>query len=216
MSMFQVERRQREAAKPKQLRKRGLLPMALVERSHETMLIQAPVEELRQAMAHVDGHGRMELQISGEGGSRRAIIKHVEHDPFKRELIHVTLQEVADEDTVKMDIPVVAIGHSELAEGSGVALQTVTDHLKVRGRVMDLPEHVEVDISNLGVGEHICAGDIPLPNGVELLTPADVMLFNMMLIREPSLETTTETEAETGELGASEETATGSEPAEEG
>jgi large subunit ribosomal protein L25 len=188
--------------------------MALVERTHETMLIQAPVEELRRAMAHVDGHGRMEFQIEGEDGSRRAIVKHVEQDPMKQELIHVTLQEVADEDMVKIDVPVVAIGHSAEADGSGVALTTVTDHLKIRGRMMDLPERIEVDISNLGVGEHISASEITLPPGVELLSPADATLFTVTLIREPDTTVPNEAEAETGEVGA--EGAPSASPGEQG
>lgn len=195
MSMFQVEKRERGTAKPKQLRKRGVLPMALVDRSHETMLIQAPVDSLREAMAHVDGHGRLEFQIEGEKKTRNAIVKHIEQDPLRHELIHVTLQEVSDGDTVKMDVPVVPTGHPEDLDSKGVTLQAVTDHLKLRGQFSSLPESIEVDISQLSVGHHISAGEVELPEGVELMTAADATLFTMTVNRanlEP--ETSEETE----------------------
>ncbi|MGV3617788.1 MAG: 50S ribosomal protein L25 [Fimbriimonas sp.] len=201
MSMFQVEPRLREGAKPKQLRKKGLLPMALVERTHETMLLQAPANDLQEAMRHLDGHGAMELQINGENGPRKAIVKRIEKDALRQELIHVTLQEVSDDDQVKMDLPIILRGHSE-DEGEGVSITQTLDSLKVRGKLRDMPDHVEVNVDGLTVGHHIDAGQISLPEGIESLTPADATVVTVTLIREPVLEVPNETEAETGEIGA--------------
>ena len=195
MSMFQVERRQREGAKPKQLRKSGLLPMALVERSHETMLLQAPVEELREAMRHVDGHGALEIQIGGENSSRKAIIKHIEQDALRRELIHVTLQEVSDDDQVKLDLPIILRGHPDDA-GEGVTLTQTLDHLKVRGQLKKIPDHIEVDVSTLSAGHHVEVNQLSLPEGVECLSPMDATVVTMMLVREPELEATETEEME--------------------
>ncbi len=201
MSMFQVERRQREGAKPKQLRKKGLLPMALVERTHETTLIQAPVDQLREAMRHVDGHGALQLQIEGESTPRKAIVKHVEQDALKRELIHVTLQEVSDDDPVKLEVPIVLRGHPE-SEGQGVTLTQVLTTLKVRGRLRDMPEHIDVDVSQLAVGGHIEVGQLSLPENVECQTDAHATIATLSYVREPDTTVPNETEAETGEIGA--------------
>ena len=100
-----------------------------------------------------------------------------------------------------MDVPIVATGHSEELEGGGVALQTPTDHVKLRGRMIDLPERLEIDVSQLKTGEHIAASDVPLPAGVELISAPDATLFTMTAIRQEALEVPTEAEAETGELG---------------
>lgn len=200
MSMFQVAKRQ--DAKPKQLRKQGMLPMALVERTHETVLIQAPVAQLREAMGRLDSHGRMEFQMEGSSATRRAIVKHIEQDVLRHELIHVTLQEVADDDLVKMDVPVVASGHADL--GEGVSLTPITDHLKVRGKMSAIPERIEVDVTNLAVGDHVAASDICLPEGVDLLSPADATLFTVSIIRE-----------EPAEMGLTEEEAPAEVPATE-
>lgn len=201
MSMFQVAKR--EAAKPKQLRKQGMLPMALVERTHETVLIQAPVNSLREAMARLDSHGRMEFQMEGSTTTRRAIVKHIEQDALRHELIHVTLQEVADDDLVKMDVPVVATGHADL--GEGVSLTTITDHLKVRGKMSAIPERIEVEVTNLAVGDHVAAGDIALPEGVDLLSPADATLFTVSIIRDEPAETGLVEEEAPAETPATEE-----------
>jgi large subunit ribosomal protein L25 len=175
--------------------------MALVERSHETVLLQAPVSELKEAMRHVDGHGALELQIGGESGSRKAIVKHVEQDALRRELIHVTLQEVSDDDQVKIDLPVVLRGQAA-DDGQGVTVTQTLDHVKVRGRLRDIPDHLEVDISDLSVGHHIEVSQLSLPDGIECLTSADSTVVTMNYVREPDLEVPNEVEAETGVLGA--------------
>ncbi|HSI73733.1 MAG TPA: hypothetical protein VK934_11215, partial [Fimbriimonas sp.] len=135
MALFTVQPRSRSTSKPKQLRKQGILPMALVERTHETMLIQATVISLRDAMRNADGLGRLEFKIDGEKGSRKAIVKHVEHDALKHELLHVTLQEVTDDDQVKLDVPVRAVGEPASSGEAEILLTAVTDHVKLRGRL---------------------------------------------------------------------------------
>lgn len=213
MSMFQVEPRPREGAKPKQLRKNGLLPMALVERSHETMLLQAPMDDLREAMRHLDSHGAMELQISGEKGPRKAIVKHIEKDAIRRELIHVTLQEVSDEDQIKMDLPIVLRGHVE--DEQGITLTQVLDHLKVRGKLKDMPDHLEISVAGMAAGSHLEAGQIELPEGIESLTPGDSTVATLAYVREPVLETPDETESAADAQGADADSALNPAPEED-
>jgi large subunit ribosomal protein L25 len=200
MSVFTVQRRSRTSDKPKQLRRSGMLPMALIERSHETTLLQANTEALRKAIRQSDGLGRIELQIEGEKGSRKAIVKHVESDPLKHELIHVTLQEVSEDDSIKVDIPVVAIGEPKAMETDELILTHVTDHLKVKGKMSSLPERIEVDVTNLEAGGHINASDIQLPEGIELISSPESTLFSL---RHPA--TVTESVPAEGEEQSAEE-----------
>lgn len=162
--------------------------MALVERSHETMLIQAPLDALRRAMRDADGLGRLDIQIDGEANPRKAIVKHVEQDALKHQLLHVTLQEVSEDDQVKMDVPVVAVGEPTAMETGELLLLAVTDHVKLRGRLADMPDHLEVDVTGLEAGHHIQASDVPLPNGIELMSSGDATLFSLRAAEEPNLE----------------------------
>ncbi len=188
MSIFTVQRRSRSTSKPKQLRREGMLPMALVERSHETMLIQAPTDALRRAMNNADGLGRLNIQIEGEATPRKAIVKHIEQDALKHQLIHVTLQEVSEDDQVKMDVPVVAIGEPAAMATEDLMLMAVTDHVKLRGRLADMPDHLEVDVTGLEPGHHIEASDVTLPNGIELMSSGDATLFSLRSREEATAE----------------------------
>lgn len=184
MSVFQVSRR--SSGKAKHLRAQGIIPMGLVERSNVTLPLQVSQEHFNEA-ARQGGHTQVEIQIEGESKPRKAIFKAIDMDPMRHEITHITLQEVTGDSQVKMDVPVVAVGHNEDSKAAGVTLTAVTTSLKVRGRVDAIPESIEVDVSNLHAGEHISASDVTLPEGVELMSPADAIVFSNTIDKAPEL-----------------------------
>lgn len=186
MSVLQVQ--PRAAGKPAKLRRQGLLPMALVGRDHSTTLIQASELDLRRAMAAADGLGRMDLAIEGEKKPRKVMVKHVDKDFVHQQILCVTLVEVSADDVVRLDLPIVATHLREDFEGSGLSLMHPTDHIKVRGKMSSMPERIEVDLSHLEVGHHINAGDLQLPEGLELISSPDATVFSLQVLRVASLE----------------------------
>src|SRR5688572_16405406 len=167
MSVLQVERR--TAGKPAQLRRKGVLPMALIGRDNSTTLIQASEIALRKAMAAADGLGRMDLEIEGEKKPRKVMLRSIEKNFIDQQILCATLVEVSADDVVKIDLAIVAINVPEDFEGHGLSLTHPTDHIKVRGKMSSMPERIEVDLSGLEVGHHINAGDVQLPEGIELI-----------------------------------------------
>ncbi len=195
MATFNVTPRSDRGEKPKHLRKQGFVPLAIVGRDHKTVSAKATVAALRAAVHGADSHGVIELQVEGEPGVRKTMLKSIDGDSLARVVLSATFQEVSNEDRVKADVPVVAIGHIAEPEGNeNLMLTTVTTLLHVRAKVMDLPDHIEVDVSKLTNGEHISAGAITLPAGVELVSSPEVVLFTVSRVAEPVL---TESELET-------------------
>ena len=177
MPVFNVQKRGK--SKPSQLRRNGEVPMALVDRDHQTTMIQASADSLREALRHTDSHGRLELKLDGDKKSRKAIVKAFDQDPVRHELLHVTLQVVADDDQVKLDVPVIGHGSPIDAESPEVTLMQVTDHVKLRGKMSSMPERIEVDLSGLQAGHHIEAKDLDLPEGIDLISSPDATIFSM-------------------------------------
>lgn len=203
MGTFQAQRRPEDAPKPHQMRRQGWIPMALISRDHGTTLLQAQRTEVNRALHHLDGHGRIDLAVDDDKKTRKVIVKQVDHNPLQGGILNVTLQEVSDKDVVKLDVAVIPIGHSEDSEGQGAVLTQPTTHVKVQGKMGDLPAHLEVDVSGLHIGEHINAGDIKLPDGVKLISSADATLFSLQILRAVSLEPEVPTEPIEGEGEAS-------------
>lgn len=205
MGSFQAQRRSGTSGKPHQLRREGWIPMALISRDHGTTLLQAQRSDVKLALHQLDGHGRIDLTIADEKGTKKVIVKHVDNDPLRGGILNVTLQEVGDKDVMKLDVPVVSINHPADSESQGAVLNQPTTHIKLQGKMSDLPAHVEVDVSGLTVGHHINAGDIVLPNGVKLVSSPDATLFGLQVLRAVSLEPDVPVEPIEGEAPAAAE-----------
>jgi large subunit ribosomal protein L25 len=181
--------------------------MALTRRDHTTIELQAPMLAVRRAAKGADDHGRFELRLPGEP-PMMVIIKHQEIDYIHHRPLHLALQEVSDEDVMRLDIPVVSIGTPDAVTNSLAMLVQPTDHVKLRGRMKDMPEHLEADVSGMQIGDSIHAGDLTLPAGVELMSAPEATIF---IVQVQKVVTVEEAVPE-GEAAAEE----GAEAAEEG
>lgn len=214
MSTFTLSPRAERGEKPKHLRQKGLIPIAIIDREHKTHAVKAPLAALQAAVRGADEHGVIEFQIEGEPGVRKAMLRSIDGDAIARKVLCATFQEVGEGDRVKADLHVVATGHAATGEGDvNLMLTAVTAVLHVRAKVSDLPNHLDVDVSKLALGEHISAGDVTLPAGVELLSSPDTVLFTLSRIAEPVLtEESIETTAD-GEVQAEDDAGEATEPA---
>src|SRR5215212_597248 len=131
--------------KAKVLRRAGLLPLALTRRNHTTIELQAPLADLLRAVHGSDSHGRFEVEVPGQG-KMRVILKQQDIDYLRKIPLHATLMEVADQDVVTMDVAVTPTGTPVAVEDGAGRLVQPTDHVKVRGKMSDMPEHLEVDV----------------------------------------------------------------------
>lgn len=184
MSVLHAKSRvQGPASQLKQLRKEGFVPIALIDNNRETVLIKAQAREARAAIAGAGGIGRLTLKIEGEQRDRNVIIKYVDLDTLLHQLVSVTLAEVREDEKIKVDLEVTPIGvPAAVAEGAATLTQP-TSHVKLRGKVSDLPQKFEVDVSGMELHHAFTAHDLELPEGVELLSSPDATLFSVQLIK---------------------------------
>ena len=156
MPALQVEDRDVTKTKPTHLRKQGIIPLALTRRDHTTINLQAPVDELKAALKHADGHGRFEVKLSGEK-TIKVILKQQTYDWLHHKPLSATLQEVGEDDILKLDVPVFSVGTPEAVSNGEAMLTQPTSHVKLRGKVADMPEQLEIDVSHMGVGDSVPA-----------------------------------------------------------
>lgn len=189
MSVLHVQKRdQGPASQLKKLRKEGFVPMALIDGKHQVVLVKAPMREARAAIAGAGGVGRLAIKVEGESKERNVIVKQVDQDVLRHELLTVTLAEVRMDDLIKADIEVVPVGVPQAVAEGHATLTQPTSHIKVRGKVSDLPEKIEVDVSGMETSHAITAHELALPAGIELQSSGDATIFSVQVIRAVSLE----------------------------
>lgn len=183
MVLLEVEERDGATA-PKQVRKAGLVPMALVEAGEATRLIQAPLSDVKRAIGHSSGVGMFELQVKGESQKRTVIVKQLDQDYVRRQLLNVTVMQITRDQVLTSDIPVTALGTPQAIEDHVGVLLSPTSHVKVKGKAMDLPSHIEVDVSGMQIGDSISVEQLTLPAGVEISSSHDAVLFSLQPLRQ--------------------------------
>jgi len=212
MAALQAEPRDPNKTKPAHLRRSGLIPLALTRRDHSTLTLQASVDSLRAAIKQADGHGRFEMTLSG-GDTIKVILKQQAFDWLHHKPLSATLQEVGEDDVLKLDVPVVSSGTPQAVKDGEAMLTQPTSHIKLRGKVADMPEQIEVDVSGLGIGDSVSAHELELPDGVDLVSSGEATLFVCQVIRAITEADLTPSvgeepaEGEEGEEGGGEEAA---------
>ena len=174
---------ERSNTKPKQLRREGIVPIGLVERGKPTRLVQATAVAVKSALMHTTGARMLEVQVEGEAKKWTVMVKQVDHEVITGKILTVTLAEVSKTEAMVTDVPVTHSGTPQSVLDGIAMLGHPTTHLKLKGKGMDLPASIDVDVSGMQVGDSISAGDVELPKGVELISSSDATLFAVQITR---------------------------------
>ena len=111
------------------------------------------------------------LSIKVGEKSQAAILKDVQRHPAKRQILHLDLQRIVEDKQIKMNVPIHYVGEDVavgVKDGGGTVTKMVTD-VEVTCLPKDLPEYLDVDISQLDLNEMLYLTDIKVPDGVEIV-----------------------------------------------
>ena len=192
-----IERREgRGTPKSHALRRTGKVPGVVYGHgSSDTIAIE---RKALDDLLHRGGRtGLVELRLDGKKFDM-ALLREVQIDPVSRKPIHVDLQRVSANETVHAKLPIATVGTPDGVRNFAGVMDVIVHELEVEGPANRIPEHLEVDVTALGVHEHVTAADVPLPAGFKLLTPPETVVVSI----EPSR---TARELEEAAPGAAEE-----------
>ncbi|HEY5600833.1 MAG TPA: 50S ribosomal protein L25 [Patescibacteria group bacterium] len=154
--------------KVKKLRKDGKIPGHVFGRNVKTVHVSVEKKDFLKTYNQVGETGLVNLKI-GASEERPVLVRNTQFDPLTDEVIHIDFFQVNLKEKVTANVPLEIIGEAPAVEQKlGVLLTPVTE-LEVEALPTDLPEKIEVDVSNLNaVDEAILVGDLKIPSGVEV------------------------------------------------
>lgn len=175
------------------LRKSGRVPAVVYGKGRESLSLQLGENEVRKVVSHLTG--LIELSINGK--NHHVIVRDVQKDPLIGRVIHVDFQEVALNQPIDAEVPIVLVGEAEaVGVKAGGVLQQPVREIMVRGLPNELPEEITVDIRTFEVGDTLILENIPLPKGIEFLTDPQTVVASIVppQAEEPTEEVTAEAE----------------------
>ncbi len=158
----------------------GLVPAVVYGPKVDTRSLSVDRREFDHLMHSATvGATLVELSIEGDAKPVDVIIKEVKRDEIKGAVQHVDFWAVDMAQSLQTVVPVTFVGSSEGERAGGVLMHSLRE-LKVEANPKDLPEHIELDVSALNIGESLTVADIVVPKGVTLLDEPDAVLVSVM------------------------------------
>jgi large subunit ribosomal protein L25 len=175
------------------LAREGLVPAVVYGPKIETLSITVDRRDFEQLMHHASvGSTLIDLAVEGQGKALNVIIKEVRHDELKGTVQHIDFWAVDMGHALQTAIPVTFVGSPEGERAGGVVMH-VLHELKVEARPKDLPEHIEVDLSALEIGDSFTVSSVVAPAGVTLLDDPETVIA---AVQAPAVEVEAPAEAE--------------------
>lgn len=177
------------------LRRDGLIPAVLYGPNTEPVKLSINTKELEKVLKGENiGQALFDLTVEGEETvTKTAMIKELQTRPVSGALVHADFYEVAMDRKLVVSIPVVAVGKSKGVEDGGI-LQIIRREIEVLCYPGEIPETIEVDITDLDIGDSLHVEEIPLVGNIEI---ADDVNYTVLTVSSPK--------AEEGEAGEEEE-----------
>ena len=188
------------------LRREGKIPAVLYGPDSETLLLSLFVSDFEQVIKE-NRPSKVLLNLviqNGDAYTKSAIIKEIQSEPITNNLRHIDFYEIAMDRKIMVKVPVVTTGKSIGVELGGT-LQMVRREIEVLCLPTEIPESIEIDVTEFDIGDSFHVKDISLEGNVEI--QADVN-FTVVTILSPKKEeeVVEEIEEEGEEVAEGEET----------
>jgi large subunit ribosomal protein L25 len=164
------------------LRRNGQVPAVIYGHSREAQSLAVPARELDRLLQHISAESTV-VELSIDGRTSRTLIREIQRHPFKRMILHVDFQELVAGETVTVRIPLILVGlPAEVRSGGAIMDQTMRE-LEIEVDPVNMPNHIDVDVSELTIGHSIHVRDLKLPAGVTALVDEDASVVVIQAAR---------------------------------
>ena len=168
------------------LRRSGHIPAVLYGPKADPILLSVNVKSLEQAFKQGNVFQIiLDLVIqNGKKITKAAMVKELQTHPVSGNFIHVDFYEIDMKRQIKVMVPLITKGQSVGVENGGM-LNIVRRELELFCLPGDIPEAIEIDITDLDVGDSIHIEDIPLGENVEISSDVN---FTVVTVLSPKVE----------------------------
>ncbi len=171
--VLKAEQREVGSKHAAKVRALGKLPGVVYGHKQESKAIAVEYKALLDALHH--GHRLFEMEV--DGTKETLLVKDVQFDHYGKDVIHADFMRVDLTEKAHVTVSIILKGDAPGASKGGV-VETEMDHVEMNCLVTSIPETIDVSIRRLEVGDSICAKDVKLPMGAELLSDPDAVVVH--------------------------------------
>jgi len=178
-----------EGTKPRALRREGLIPAALY--GHDgpnSVSLTIPTKDAQKLLRDAAINNTLiDIKVPDMSWEGKALIREVQAHPWKRTLNHVSFFTVSAKQKVEIVVPVILTGEAIGTEEGGIVEQIMTE-LQISCSAGNIPESIEIDVTNFEIGSILHVGEILLPEGAVVLDDPERTAISVVLPAKPVLD----------------------------
>ena len=184
---FRVLAKQREGRgknDARRARREGMVPITVYGGGAETVAAVAPARDLAAILRSESGRNTIfTIEVEGLGASE-VMFHDRQIDPVKGRLIHADLTRLVKGQKIEVTVPLHLVGEPfGVKEKQGV-LEQIVREIDIRCEPRDIPDSLDVDVSNLDVHDVLHVSDIKVGEGIEILTDAELVIATIGIVKE--------------------------------
>jgi large subunit ribosomal protein L25 len=167
-----------EGSKPRALRRSGLIPVVLYgHKGAESVSLTLNAKDAETLLKKTTVNNTLvQVNIPDLSWSGKALLREVQTHPWKNALYHLSFFSVAAQESLDVEVPLHFVGDAVGVKEGGV-LDPVITSLQVQCAPDKIPEAIEIDVSNLAVGDSLQVEQLTLPQGVTaLIEPGETVV----------------------------------------
>jgi len=161
----------------RELRRRGEIPGVIYGHGREPESLRIPQAELEKMLAGAGGSTVIELEFSTK--KVQALVREIQRHPTRLNIVHVDFLEVHAGETLTVHAPIRLVGSPEGVRNQGGVLDQIMRELEIKVLPRNMPDHIDVDVQDLGVGHSIHVRDIAVPDA-EILEDLDATVCTVV------------------------------------
>jgi large subunit ribosomal protein L25 len=168
----------------RRIRVTGQIPAILYGAGQEPVAIEVDPKQISRILFSETGHNTIfDVQVEGHPAAK-AMIVDWQREPIKDQLIHIDMKRIALDKTLRVSVSVKLIGIPVGVKVSGGILDQVMREVEIECLPVDIPSHIDVDVSNLNIHGVIRVADLPHSGSIKFLNAEDATVAHVISIRE--------------------------------
>jgi large subunit ribosomal protein L25 len=172
----------------RRVRVSGKIPAVVYGAGQESVAVTVDPKVITKILHSDSGHNTIfDLDVTGTTVAK-AMIVDWQREPMKGALLHIDLKRIAMDKTMTVSVPIQLIGVPVGVKAEGGILEHVLREVEIECLPSDIPSHLDVDVSNLGMNQAIHVSDLPHSGSIKFLTDEGLTVAHVSAIREEVVE----------------------------
>jgi large subunit ribosomal protein L25 len=167
----------------RRLRAAGRVPAVIYGHGREPLPLAVETHALERLLEKIS-YATTVIELDVNGKKARTLIREIQRDPFRKQILHVDFQELVAGEKVTVRVPLRFVGTPEGVRTGGGILDEVMRELAISVDPANLPRHLDVDVTGLHIGRSLHVSDLVVPAGVTVLEDASSTVCVCMVPKE--------------------------------